>query len=1500
MLPITPIRLGPYARSVAENNEALELALIRRAREAQLQRAIDTPLVSRPKAEPMIGPNPLPGWPKPRPQPDEIPIDATGSVGGQGGPFQTGSPQEAAAAELERRRAARETGGQGASSLRPSTPQEAARAELERRRNSKPQLDNIPLTIYEEPAPTNRPLTALEELRGERDPKQDAIARAWAANPPEMEPMRPSQLQALAGNFANTMTFGNAPRIAALPALFPGGETYPEAVESQKDKLRATREDYPVTSTVGDVAGFLAPGTAVAKGVNLLTQGAVQAAQRASPILGFLAKSAQAGLTGAGAGGLYGGTVGAENAALGQSEDGVVVSTAPPGAPSLETRLETAASYAPFGAAFGAAAPTVGAALRTAGRWVSGKIAELGELTKLAPGAVERFNQRVGVEAARRDLERAGILTVEDFLKRAAKYGDKPVVTGELGQSTLNSLVSLVRGKGTTADKAMAVLEDRVSGLPGRMLKDIADETGMKPEEVFGSLENMVKASLARAAPAYEAAEAAPFAETANLERIVRDSPALRSLMPTAVNRVQNQAVERIGQAEQMPPLKVYDELKQLLDEQINARIAKGEGIADLEGLRKVLVAELDEISAEGADYLARLTNEPFNITAPGASPYARAREAGGDAPKIRAGLKSGERALSGAKLADDVAREVAAIRGGELTAYQAGVIRNLVREVENGRLTPRRIKTMAFRTKLNEVFGEPAAQGLIRKFGIESELQVKGARWNPNVGSVTSQAQMGGPSKLGDEIVRGAANVMTGNKVGLVTQVVNALRRQGYSEPQLNAIGDILLSAPEEAAKRLFPGQTPKPGSIPPPVPPAGRIRENTTVTPPANLYGRASNNLLASPVARDVAGGAAGATFGAATTPEGENPLTRAGTYGAAGAALAHGIGSWARAPVGKTQLNAFFPEPVGFRGGRPGRNPVGRKEDFEPRDLILAKNDNDGSYLDIGLSLGLDPNAVNVSSTINLLIQRVRTTIDRAAKVNGLDDLAKQWNVTRDELEKFQVRQQKSPFAGQTEAALSKAADIMETAAKNKQSISYDTVAQRLQAAGFKMTAGSLRSLMSAARTGASRGHSFSDALRDRIRALPAQPAGRPYYTNSPPELGGAVIGGMTGASAPADNPTDRVRNMLIGGLGGAAAGRLSRSVKPPPGVRQQSAIPLGSRPRLADVLPDDLIEDATQENLRAVQQKYIAAGQAPPVFKTFRMPDGRIVAWRSDGDFRGGMSHDQARDVLGLGNTRMEHGQFKYGDDLGKTNWYGTSGEGPAPRRLESMMKSGMKEGRDPNDVLLDATPDEVLRDLRSIGAEGPGTKIGDYPYRRKLAMDTEQTELGAVWETPSGKQADLHMLGDDEAMVGFAIDGSSARPLKGERMPVSESKETFEKAFAVIEREAIRKGKDAYFFYGASQSHNRLYLGALQRLGAPQGYVAIYNRDVGSFALMRPRYLDNLIAEGKVRPGEWTIIKSKRGDTPVPEWRRRTGQFAIPPVTALSMAGPPKKEAAPTR
>jgi hypothetical protein len=710
--------------------------------------------------------------------------------------------------------------------------------------------------------------SARPETAPERQQRREIMKAAAADMPlPKSKPHVVDPMQAEAGAVADTLTLGNADRYLALPHLLGGMKNYEDARQYYREALNENRQKQPLESFIGDAMGmFTGPEGMMAKGTLKLAEPVIASASKINPLVGFLTKTGVGAGVGAESAAIYGATTKAEQDARAKGED----------SPDLKTRIETAKELVPAGAALGGAAPAASVVLRPAARAVGGGVAHLRDLAsnvgaQLFPDIIDQgtnvaqHTAKVAAAAARRELARNGIITLQDFLARAAKYGDKPVMTGEMAQGTLNNLVSLTRGKGTTAEKAQAILEDRVAGLPGRMLKDIADETGLPVNAIYGNIERMIQEGQARARPVYEAAMNQPFAETTRLQQLAADSPALKSALAAADTRLQNVAAAEGRPIDSMPPLARYDEAKKVLDSQIQELIEKphlqgrGASIRDLEMVRSNLVDELDRISAQAntGDEFAPLVK----------SKYAEARAAGADAPAIDAAFKEGKRAIN--LSAEEVEREVSRLTGQPLTGYQSGVVQDLVKKVEKGTLTPRRVKSDGFRKQLRSVFGEAAADGLISKFGIEAELSQKGSRINPNVGAVSSQALMGTPSKAGDEVVKAAANVATGNKIGLVMQLVGAMRRAGYSENELNAIGDILLASPRKAADRLFPGETPPPGSIPPPPGPAGRVRENPTPTttiakPPSATIGNPIRNAV-NDLFRDHWADAAGATVGA-----------------------------------------------------------------------------------------------------------------------------------------------------------------------------------------------------------------------------------------------------------------------------------------------------------------------------------------------------------------------------------------------------------------------------------------------------------------------------------------------------------------------------------------------------------------------------------------------------------------------------------------------------------
>ncbi len=584
------------------------------------------------------------------------------------------------------------------------------------------------------------------------------------------------------------------------------------------------------------------------------------------------------------------------------------------------------------------------------------------------------------------------------------------------------------------------------------------------------------------------------------------------------------------------------------------------------------------------------------------------------------------------------------------------------------------------------------------------------------------------------------------------------------------------------------------------------------------------------------------------------------------------------------------------VSADGAPPARSPRVSAEQLKPVDLVTGYNDGDKA-LGIGLDLDLPENA-NIARVIYNRQNALRREAREAKAAGRVEQLAREWNVTPDEIEKFVAKRQVG------EETVRELVEMAEKAVSQGRRPDASRMAQKLS-----MTPGSVKAILSQVRNGTRK---VSDELRARVEAVGFK-RGRPVEQSLIPsgrgkgamaDFGLAVAGGTIGDNVAQDwddngkvDWYERAASTALGAFAGPGLRRLKFD------KRGGDADDMSFMPRAFDQADDRIEElmqvydeDASTASLRQIQEAAVKAGKVPPVFKTFRLPDGRVIAW--DGQK---FSHAEAREILELGDQRLEHGQFKWGDDLSQTNWYETSGQGPRPRSLESMMKKGTAEGRDPNDILLDATPDEVMRDLRAIGAKGPGSSMQDYSYRRKLATqedvfnDARGSEFSAA--DAAGSKVELSFSGapPNNANVNLFINGETSTG--SNRLTLPEAKQTFEKAFAVLERQAIQRGKDAYIFNGASKSHDRLYAGALQRLGAPQGYVAILNQSSGDFALVRARHLDDLIAQGKVDPSQFTIIPSKRGDKEVPDWRRVTGLFGFPAAAAGATLANPENESA---
>src|SRR5690606_4818498 len=78
----------------------------------------------------------------------------------------------------------------------------------------------------------------------------------------------PDASRAFMANAYNSAMFGQGDKLRGLAAAVMGGD-YDETVQDSRDWIAKTREYEPGWSVAGDMAGFVAPGGLIAKGVGM-------------------------------------------------------------------------------------------------------------------------------------------------------------------------------------------------------------------------------------------------------------------------------------------------------------------------------------------------------------------------------------------------------------------------------------------------------------------------------------------------------------------------------------------------------------------------------------------------------------------------------------------------------------------------------------------------------------------------------------------------------------------------------------------------------------------------------------------------------------------------------------------------------------------------------------------------------------------------------------------------------------------------------------------------------------------------------------------------------------------------------------------------------------------------------------------------------------------------------------------------------------------------------
>lgn len=456
-------------------------------------------------------------------------------------------------------------------------------------------------------------------------------------------------------------------------------------------------------------------------------------------------------------------------------------------------RIESGVTNAMFGAAGGAVMPAAGDLLRRTTRPAGNALASMADMVPGVSGTRQARDQAVADAVVARSARNSG-MTPDEMWQRADSFADRPAVLADVtGQDSVNMLTALTRRPGTTAQAAQDLVEERFAEFPERARRDIANATGVNVDDVQNQVDDMIRQRQQAAAPVYdELYQNFPSLGSERLDGLIKNSPALRGFATQAEASMRNRAAMRGVEPESISRMEYVDAMKQLIDE----------ALQDAQ-TRQVQSVRIDGVSAPVRELMqlrGALVREADNLT-DGA--YAAARDVGGEAPRLRESVRQGERAMRQQVNPRELGRQVAATNPQDVPFMRQGAAAAMSDQIGEGR-TPQLFRRPNTQERVRTVFGDDAGNQILDSMSAEAELRELASRYGPRMNSVTGTALQGGPSELGDEIVRGAANLATGNKVGLVTQVVNWMRRAGYSQSQQDEIGRLLLSDPAEGLRRL------------------------------------------------------------------------------------------------------------------------------------------------------------------------------------------------------------------------------------------------------------------------------------------------------------------------------------------------------------------------------------------------------------------------------------------------------------------------------------------------------------------------------------------------------------------------------------------------------------------------------------------------------------------------------------------------------------------------
>jgi hypothetical protein len=576
---------------------------------------------------------------------------------------------------------------------------------------------------------------------------------------------------------------------------------YTQARDFSRNALATAREDRPFTAFAGEViGGGVYPGGALRMGAPIARE------------------ALKLGTIGAVQGTAYGYAAGE-----GDTQD----------------RIQGAQTGAIVGGVTGAALPGAAAASLPAIRGTRTALANATDaIVNMFGGtgtAGQAYARQVAEAAVRRSMERSG-MTPERILETLQRFGNKPAVLAEvIGQDAVNTLSSLTRRPGSTPQAAQDIIAERMGGFPERAADDLRQTTGLTDAQIRGEFGPELAARREAAAPAYTELFEQQGNVTSDRLTQLAGTNTLGPLIRRSQAAAEDLAVTQRRDPASVTPLEVLDLAKRELDDEIATaqRNQQNSELFRLQSLQTALLGELDELTG---------------------GQYAAARDLGGEAPRLQEARTQGEQALRPGVARATVNEQVNALNPQDRAAFASGTASVIDESIAGGRMLPQRFRLPANREKVQAAFGEEAGGEFANRMTAEAELRDLASRWGPRQGSITGTVMESGPSEALDDGIRFATSIARGDRIGFINQAVSWMRRRGYNQQQIDAMGELLLSNPQEGLRRLgiqlprlpsgggaaaagaAAGTPPPPAGAPPPqVPPGSAPAPRTVGVAPA-----------------------------------------------------------------------------------------------------------------------------------------------------------------------------------------------------------------------------------------------------------------------------------------------------------------------------------------------------------------------------------------------------------------------------------------------------------------------------------------------------------------------------------------------------------------------------------------------------------------------------------------------------------------------------------------